>query len=1111
MKNNKSVSYFDTLKFNKNLLNSFQAKFLSQVRLPILFILLIIIVGIFSFVQIPRRLNPQIKIPYVIVSTPLPGAGPEDVEQLVTIPLERKLAGVDGLNTLSSLSQENVSIITLEFLSSKDTKEAVNDVQTEVNKVTNLPADVVKPTVQSIDFENQPFWTFAITSQSDTGSLMRFSDILKKKIENISSVDRVETSGLEDQTIEVVIDNNKAREFNVNPIMISGLVKSASQSYPSGQVTNSTSNFSLTINKDIQSIEDIRNIMLPTAGPGVRLGDIATIVERSKSNQEHTYIARPNKTSERAVEFFVYKKPNADIEKSYQLTEPVVQNEIKKYGNQFSLFSIFNTSQLIVDQFNDLYHEFFNTSVLVFFLLLIFLGLRQGIISNVTVPLTFLATFTVIHATGLTLNFLTIFSFLLSLGILIDDTIVVVAAMTRYYKTGKFTPFETGIMVWKDFIVPLWSSAITTVWGFVPLLIASGIIGEFIKSIPLIVTTTMISSTLISVLITIPLMIVFLKPTFPKRVKILFIILGILLYVGFLILMSPKNMLLPGIITVGLILLFIILRVRKKLVEKYQQLLKKNKKVKTLVQSIGQFADHGLINIEKLSDAYRVVIEKILRSSQARKKTLIAIFSFTILAYLLIPMGLVKNEFFPKSDEDLLYASINLPAGTDIQTVNQEMLNASKTLQKTTELDYLVSEAGRSFQSTGDRQKEPNSILFTLHLTKHKERKIPSYEIADQVRKQFKAYTKGTFSVVEMTSGPPAGADIQITISGDDFSVLDQYVNKVMSYLKKQSGVINVDKSIKSGTSKLVFVPDKTKLASAGLTVDTIGLWLRTYASGFTLDTILFGDKEKDIIFRTNSYDFKPVEELSTIELPTPMGKTVPLSALGSFKLETNPTTITRENQKRTVSVFASAKVGVNIPEKNAELLKYADSLKLPDGYAWKTGGVNEENQKSVNSILQAMGLSFLLILVTMVIEFSSFRQAFIAMLMIPISVAGVFYIFALVRVPLSFAALIGVLALFGIVMRHAIVVLEKINENRHLGLSLHDAIADAAASRLEPVLLTSLATIAGLVPITIADPFWRGLGGAIISGLLFTGALKLFLVPVLYFDFYKNESKEKN
>lgn len=1106
MNTEKRASYLSTLKFKPNLLSSFQAKYLAQIRLPILFILLIVIVGIFSFVQIPRRLNPQIKIPFVIVTTVLPGAGPEDIEQLVTVPLERELSGVDGLSTLSSVSRDNVSLISMEFVSTKDTKDAVADVQTEVNKVTDLPNDVIKPTVAAVDFENQPFWTFAITSKSDTASLMRFAESLKKNIEQISVVDHVSTSGLEDQTIEVEVDPEKAKDYSLNPAMISGLVKAAAHSFPAGIVNNSLSTFSLSIDRDIQSIEDIRNIRLTTSGTTVRLGDIASVVERSKSGQQNTYISAPAKSPERAVQFFVFKKTNADIENSFKKTEPVVQRELHQYEGKFSLFNIQNTAALISDQFSDLYREFFNTSVLVFILLFVFLGLRQGIISNVTVPLTFLATFAVIQASGLTLNFLTIFSFLLSLGILIDDTIVVVAAMTRYYKTGKFTPYQTGIMVWKDFIVPLWSSAITTVWGFVPLLLATGIIGEFIKSIPLVVTTTMIASTLISVLITIPLMIIFLKPEFPPRVKTLGIILGVILYAGILMLMVPKNAALPVILIVGLMLLYIVYRIKKRLRLETAKIITSNVRLQHLSQWMSHFADHGLINIEGLSNRYRIVIDNILKSDSSRRRTLIAIACFTILAYLLLPMGLIKNEFFPKSDEDIMYASIDLPAGTDTRTVNSEMLAVANTLRSTKQLDFLVAEAGQKFQSDGSRLTEPSSILFTLHLTKHQNRHISSSDIAESVRKVFSRYNKGTFSVVELSGGPPAGADIQIKLSGDDLGVLDGYANTIMSYLKKQPGVINIDKSVKSGTSKIVFVPDKATLGDAGLSVDQIALWLRTYASGFTLDSILFGDKEKDIIFRTNAYDDKPVEKLSAIEIPTPKGISMPLSALGSFTLEANPTIITRENQKRTISVFAGVTTGVNIPEKNAELLKYADSLTLPSGYEWKTGGVNDENQKSVESILRAMGLAFLLILVTMVIEFGSFRQAFIAMLMIPISVAGVFYIFALLRVPLSFAALIGVLALFGIVMRHAIVVMEKINDNRHLGLNLRDAITDAAASRLEPVLLTSLATIAGLVPITIADPFWRGLGGTIIAGLLFTGALKLFLVPVLYYDFYKGE-----
>jgi multidrug efflux pump subunit AcrB len=210
-----------------------------------------------------------------------------------------------------------------------------------------------------------------------------------------------------------------------------------------------------------------------------------------------------------------------------------------------------------------------------------------------------------------------------------------------------------------------------------------------------------------------------------------------------------------------------------------------------------------------------------------------------------------------------------------------------------------------------------------------------------------------------------------------------------------------------------------------------------------------------------------------------------------------------RENGKRRVSVTASVTGDISATEKNEDVEKFADSLNLPEGYSWQTGGVNEENERSVQSILQAMLLSFLLILVTMVIEFGSFRQTLIALLIIPLSIPGVFYVFALTGTPLSFPALIGILALFGIVVTHAIVVIEKINDNRKHGMGLHDSLVDAAGSRLEPVLLTSLTTIVGLIPITLSNPLWRGLGGAIIAGLLFSGAIKLLFVPVVYYNWF--------
>ncbi len=280
------------------------------------------------------------------------------------------------------------------------------------------------------------------------------------------------------------------------------------------------------------------------------------------------------------------------------------------------------------------------------------------------------------------------------------------------------------------------------------------------------------------------------------------------------------------------------------------------------------------------------------------------------------------------------------------------------------------------------------------------------------------------------------------------------------------------------------------------------------YASGIPLQSINF-DKTKttkeDIVFEMQTGRSHP-EGLSTVSVMSQSGASVPLLSLGHFETKANPTIITRENGNRVISVSATVTKGFPVTQKNAELEHFADSLHLPSGYSWKTGGVNEENAKSVTSILQAMVLAFILILITMVIQFGSFRQAIIVLIVIPLAVSSVFLIFALTGTPLSFPALIGVLSLFGIVVTNSMFIVDKININKREGMELKEAIADAGASRLEPIILTKLCTVLGLLPITLSNPLWRGLGGAIISGILVSSTIMLLFIPSVYYLWFKND-----
>lgn len=1113
----KITSYLDTLHFDKNLWNTWWAKYVVQVRLVLMLILAIVALGIFAYMNIPRRLNPEINIAIVIVSTGLPGASPEDVEQLVTVPLEDSLDSVENIDTMASSSTEGNSTITIQFQSGVDAEKAKDQVQSAVDSVSDLPEDATDPRVQKLDFEDEPVWTFAITTKSDVASLMRFAKLLKDRIEDSPKVDRVTLSGFDEQTIEVVLLPERIQEFGISPQLVSQAINRAAVSFPAGTVETNTLTFALSIDRQITTVDDIRNIRIPIVGQSLRFGDIARISYISKSNQNQAFLTSPALTPTRTVPFFVYRSKTANIDVAEKEVHAIVEKTLSQYGGQFELITVTNFAEEITTQFNELTRDFVFTVMLVFALLFVFLGLRQAVISSITVPLTFLSTFAIINALGLTLNFLTMFAFLIALGLLIDDTIVTVAAMTRYYATGRFTPQETGVLVWKDFIVPLWSTTITTIWAFVPLLLASGIIGEFIKSIPIVVTATMLSSTSIAVFITLPLMIIFLKPVFPKRVKIFFVVLGFVALLVSAVFFLPKNPLTPIIILLLALLIIVAYVIRFYLKDRVGIFIKRYRYGRNAPVYLRRMVDRGVLDIEVLSHRYMAIIERILVSRHGKRNTLIAIAAFALVAYLLFPLGFIKNEFFPKQDSEILFISVEMPSGTNTTTMKSEMLSVLENVRKASEVTYAVGETGTGFSSGIGRSSSGNNFLITLHLTDLDMRDSDSSEIAQQLRERFKKYTKGVFTVQEQSGGPPAGADVQISILGDDLTVLDQYANRIVQFLESQLGVTNVNKSIKPGTSKLVFELDKDKLAENNITGDAVALWLRTYASGFTLDTIKFDNEEKDVVFKLSS-DTQTPEDLGRLSIPVSSAQgqntsSIPLLSLGRLILATSPTTINREDGKRTITVTASVVAGHNVAEKNQGLSDFVQKqLNVPEGYITKTGGVNEENEKSVQSILQAMLISFLLILITMVIEFRSFRQTFIALMIIPLSIAGVLYVFALTNTPLGFPSLIGILALFGIVVTHAIVVIEKINDNIAHGMELKEAIVDAAGNRLEPVLLTSAATILGLVPITISDPFWRGLGGAIIAGLLFSGVIKLFFVPVTYYLMFseKKDGKQK-
>ncbi|CAN5132614.1 N/A [soil metagenome] len=1098
---NQPLSYLKQLKFEEKLRNSFIGKYLSNPRLIILVITAIILIGVTSFNGLARTLNPEIKIPIIIVSTVLPGAGPADIESLITVPIEDSVTGLENVKTVTSNSQDSVSVVSLEFNSGIDPEKARTDVQGAIDTVT-LPNDAQTPKVQKIDFANQPVWSFALTGRGDTQSLTRFAKVLRDNIKNLPNIQEVTLSGIDEQEIEILLKPEAITTYGLSPLQLSQLIKTANASFPAGTITTDNGSFALSIDPTVTSLSDIRNLRVTVQGTPILLSDIATVVEKAKPGQKDSYLATYNKAPEKVIRFDIFKTSSAGINKAAQDAIKTADTTIAQYEHRFEIKSIVNSAEEISKQFDDLLRDFSITIGLVFITLFLFLGLRQAMVATLAAPLTFLISFIAMQYTGISLSFIALFSLLLSLGLLVDDTIVVLSAITAYHRTGRFTPLESGLLVWRDFILAIFTTTLTTVWAFLPLLLASGIIGEFIKTIPIVVSSTLLASFLVAMLVVLPLMILLLNLQMPRRVVIFLRVVLVIILLAIFYSIIPKGIFLIPEIIAFLLFMFVTAQVRLLLIRRTKTYVVAQGKKHPVIQEIPRFIDHGVISFEKVTTRYQAILTRILRSNNARRQVITMVLIFSLASYLLLPLGFIKNEFFPASDAGILYVSLELPPGTNLTSNRKESLAMIEQLRTTEGLEYVIANIGQTLsESGGTTGGQNNTTLFTLVLHPKNERTITSMDLAIRLREQFTTYTTGKVSVIEQSGGPPAGSDIQIKLFGDDLTTLNASADKVMAYLAKQP-VTNIDKSIKPGTSKLVFVPDQQTLATNGVSVDQLGIWLRLHASGVTADSVKFaneGNEEKDITLRTTD-GYPTAESISSLSMPTQTGN-IQLTTLGKVKLAVNPTLITREDGKRTISVTAGVGTGVSTSDIGKNLEKFADSdLQLPTGYSWKTGGVNEENQNSVNSILQAMLLSFFLIIVTMVLQFSSFRKALIVMLVIPLSISGVFIVFAFTHTPLSFPALIGVLALFGIVVKNSILIVDKINQNIEHGMDFRHAIIDGAGSRLEAIALTSFATIVGLIPITLSDPLWRGLGGAIISGLLFSGTIMLFFIPVVYY-----------
>ena len=1119
--------YLEKLEFDPELKKSWLNFFVVNFRVVILIILILSGWGIYSYIKLPRESNPEVKIPIAVVTDIYPGASPTDVEELVTKKIETHISGISGIDKITSQSTNSFSSVTVEFNANEDIDNSVRKLRDKLADIRNeIPEDAEDPQVTEISFDDTPVVTFELTGPFDGFTLREFAENIQDELEKISGIREIKISGGDEREFSVAYDPQKLSFFNLSIDQANQAIIATNRAIPAGNFEGEEYNYPVRTDARFFDAQALANIPVSHTGNGaiVYLRDIAEVKEQSIEKKILSRFSQNGNSPQNSISIQIIKRTGSSILDTVAQAQETIDNELKKLPEDLDYATTINQADLIRQDFEQLAHDFLITLVLVVGILFLVVGLKEAFVAGLAIPLVFFATFGVMLSTGTSLNFLSIFSLLLALGLLVDDAIVVVSATKQYMKSGKFTPEEAVLLVLRDFKIVLTTTTLATVWAFLPLLMASGIIGEYIKSIPITVSVTLVSSLLIALMINHPLAAVLERIRLTKNffAVILFslIFLGIFIitlhnvygYIFSIFFLAIAIWMLSWYFTRG-----------KNVLAENAVLVKKEWrddeaiKAKLYAQGnreAGTFSQkliHGIINFERVLPIYEKYLKKVLCTKKSRFTFIGAIVLLFAIAVSLPISGIVKTEFFPTSDSEEIYVSMRAPAGLNLGQSDKIIQKVEEKLYQYPEIINFSTLVGNPGQggNIGIAQDTSNTASITIKLSPTKERERKSYEISDSLRNDVKDIQEATINISSPSGGPPSGSAFQAQIIGDDLQELDRIANDLRKILDSIEGTINTDISFKESPAEYTFKLDTAKMELYNLNASLVGMTLRTAISGTTISTVIKDNKDIDVVASFNEEKIPSLDAIQNLQIINKLGKPVYLKDVAKIELKPSIETINRIDQKRTVYLSAGADKRTNSNQILSQFQeKLSQQYELPEGYEITYGGENEQNAESVASILRAMIIAGILIFSTMIIQFNSFKQSAIVLVTLPLALIGTFLGLAIFGISLSFPGLIGILALFGIVVKNAIILIDKINLNINSGIPFDVSIIDAGKSRLEAIFVTSICTIFGIIPITLSNELWRALGSAVIFGLILSSFLTLFLVPVLFMTFVKDKTK---
>ncbi len=1097
--------------------------------------LMIMLFGIQSYQDMPKEQFPEVAWPTVYINTPYFGNSAEDIENLVTRPIEKELQSITGIKDIKSTSIQDYSVITAEFSADMDLDDAVRKVKDAVDKAkSELPTDLdQEPTVLDINLSEIPIMTVNVSGDYTNDELRDYAEFLEDEIESLDEISKVELKGAREREVKVDIDLPKMESLQVTFRDIENAISAENITMSGGELLNDNFRRAIRVKGEFEEVSELEGLIVKSENQRpIYLRDIAKV---SFGFKDPTSIARSDALP--VISLDVIKRQGENLLDASDKIKVIVEEARQELPDELKI-SLFNDQSVNTrDQVSNLENSIISGVILVVVVLLFFLGLRNALFVGLAIPLSMLMGILFLSLTGVTMNIVVLFALILALGLLVDNAIVVVENIYRYMQEG-YDGWEAAKYGAGEVALPIIASTATTLAAFLPLAFWPGIFGEFMKYLPItliiVLTSSLIVALVINTVFTSRFMKVDERADDPKvRVRkrnnvLIGAVAMLVLAVVFHFTGADAGRNLLGIALIVTLLNWFALR-----------------------PAAFVFQNRFLPVLERFYD-------KFIRKALAVPGVVFGgTFVLLFVAIALLAANPPKVEFFPAADPLYVNVFVELPLGTDIQATYETVQEVEERINGAIApyrdiVEAVLTQIGENTSDPNGPPEpgaSPQKSRLTVSFVPSKDRGgISTFDVMEEIREAVKGVPGANITVDKNADGPSAGKPINLEIQGEDIDQLALLSEDVISYINDKNipGIEELQADIKIGKPELEVNVDREAARRYEVSTFDIANSIRTAVFGKEVSKFKEGEDEYPIFIRLDEQYRYNIDDLLnqkvTFRSPaTGQIAQVPISAVANIKFTSTYSAVKRKNLDRVITIYSNVLEGYNANEIIQEMDRWMAQYNLPDGFTYEFTGEQQQQAEDMEFLNVAFGVALFSIFLIIVAQFNSVASPFIIILSVLFSTIGVFlgYVFTGRDISVIFTG-VGIISLAGVVVNNAIVLIDYTNilvrrKQEDLGYGrneelqpedMKEAIILGGATRLRPVLLTAITTVLGLIPLAVGfnfnfftlitelDPqifiggdntaIWGPMAWTVIYGLVFATFLTLVVVPVMYYLAYR-------